>query len=132
MTEAEKLLKMIEEVDPKDSDTLDEIDCRVEHWRNWQRTTIDRVFPADDLGVARFTTTDGRTLYAAKYTRSRDALKAARPEGWQIQIREIDFCFDCLLRKPKALVNVNRLPTEHLSELHAIIQAIEWEKENAN
>ena len=131
---SKELLELIENVDPEDSDVLDEIDARthvyigfywhgdLEPWENgaghWGFMKgccckSDRQFAQDFL----------------KYTRSRDALKAIRPEGWFF-----DTCTDaagteCYSDKGDVnLTNDISLPTEELAELHAIIQAISYER----
>lgn len=57
------------------------------------------------------------------YTHNRDALKQARPEGWDM--KAICYGKDCnfMLQKDDILMWSNRLSTEELAELHAIIQA---------
>jgi hypothetical protein len=72
-----------------------------------------------------------------QYTRSRDALKAIRPEGFIFRshlIMEDDdgdliYCYAFERRNDFALVGrTPTLPTEELAELHAIIQAIEYKR----
>lgn len=78
-------------------------------------------------------------ICSPKYTRSRDALKSIRPEGW------LPFCgnrhklngdkpfyFGFIHPKQKigSQVISEDLPTEELAELHAIIQAINYERLN--
>ncbi len=115
MTAAE-ILKLIETVDPADSAGMDEIDAAV----------------ADYLGLR----------YApVEYTRSRDALKAVRPEGWYVggiydanATGQYDDGYYFILRNKLKTGEVARhqlayrMPTEELAELHAIIQAIEYER----
>ena len=114
--EADIILKMIEEVDPADTDKLDEIDVLVYEY-------------ISDIGY--------RPSTSFPYTRSRDALKAIRPEGWYIKLDIFSVpgkpkwtceCFNLTEGAGCFLSPV--LPTEELAELHAIIQAIEWEREN--
>ena len=111
---AKQILELIESVDPKDTDKLDEIDARVEWF----------------LGVSVEPMSTG--LY--KYTRSRDALKQIRPDG------KIMWCF--FENYPEGAraraeifhdhgdnpIQTGWFPTEELAELHAIIQAIEYER----
>jgi hypothetical protein len=147
MTEAEAILKMIESVDPADEAKLDEIDARVWCWRS-----------DCDYGGGDFD--NGSTFKAIpkrgappffksiplweRYTRSRNALKSIRQEGWRIKAAEYfqgGFCFELskyfpppkgvhVLRDGDALKvsPLTGLPTEELAELHAIIQAIEYER----
>jgi len=76
-----------------------------------------------------------RTLngYGVSVTRSRTALKSARPDGWEVRIYNYaasdDFCH-CGMSKGKLHVSANKLPTEELAELHAITQARIWDIEN--
>jgi len=108
-----EILKMIETVDPSDTAKLDEIDARVFNY------------------VADFDYTP--TIQCPyQYTRSRDALKAIRPEGWQLKMNILP---DRALYQIKHLKSgdlmATELPTEELAELHSIIQAIEHERSTA-
>ncbi len=145
MTPAEKLLKMIEDVDPDDSDTLDEIDARFWCFSNGEVfEKAKRKYVGSALGdciCINFYHPDaghgnGFTTIREYYTRSRDVLKAARLKDWTYSSHQNRKGFEY----PKlgwvvSLGSVCRspiLPTEELAELHAIIQAKEWDKENAN
>lgn len=144
MSEAEKLLKMIEEVDPADTDMLDEIDARAYCFfkrytflgideDNWKFNFID--FSIRDEEGSEY----GAALEEEEwYTRSRDALKKARPEGWHIQGsqgvgRYVDRKGDSYWSIPygKGQLKLDekvpplitgKAPTEETAELHAIIQ----------
>lgn len=135
MSEAQKILELIENVDPSDTDTLDEIDARVWCWLN------DR--NADEIFVTHPNTPHpfwSYILYQSSFenfggkycTRSRDALKGMRPmafaytltyedqKGWRaamtwVHNAEVQFV---------SPVGWN----EELAELHAVIQAIEHER----
>ena len=131
MTEAKKMLELIESVDPDDTDALNEIDARV--WclvnDDWDYETH---FKKPFSGGFTSKNGDGKYLkYIPEYTRSRDALKAIRPEGWQWVVEYIGGEYYCCLHD-KYLDSVFSCdaPTEELAELHAIIQAIEWERNN--
>jgi len=158
MSEAKKILEMIEAVDPSDTDTLDEIDARV--WCLLRNINPDA--SSKKLGNIgeKITHVDckawefQRVRYAAwddhpsddempEYTRSRDALKSIRPEGWQYNMAHDggEDAWKCALTKwgarctPLCWINsqwnISKLiKTEELAELHAIIQAIEWEIQN--
>ena len=111
MSEAQKILDMIAAVDPSDTGTLDEIDARV-----WLYLG----------GGGRC----GNLPYRTKYTRSRDALKSIRPE---------DFIFVATVSPKGTIWGSNQFgdfetpvafATEELAELHAIIQAVEWSRNN--
>lgn len=125
---AVKILQLIESVDVNDTETLDEIDARVacyEHGKEYVSHSINGVNNIDII------TTDNRLLGFPRYTRSRDALKQIRPEGWHYHTVASRAEY-----KRSAMTNDNitaaaiseRLPTEELAELHAIIQAMEWER----
>ena len=124
------ILKLIEDVDPEDRDALDEIDARVDCFRMKCRFisfTSEMEFPCEysfQGHVAR--------MQSSRYTRSRDDLKAIRPEGWAICVTTYKHkaIANCLINMEGKLLQANRLPTEELAELHAIIQAIQWERDN--
>lgn len=73
-----------------------------------------------------------------QYCNDRNALKAIRPEGWYFDITNEDDLVYCGAYKPNGYVYKKNfiflesptLLTETLAELHAIIQAIEWERNN--
>lgn len=113
MIDAETILKMIETVDQTDRDRLDEIDQAV----------------CDYLGKI------GRPL--PRYTRSRDALKEIRPQGF-LSGANPDFDdyedtgnikFDGFCESEDRLFGgLIYSSTEELAELHAIILAIAYER----
>lgn len=119
---SKEILELIENVDPSDTDTLDEIDGLF--WGYYYKEGCQQ-------------SKGGRP------TRSRDALKSIRPEGWQYRL-EHDFGSDCFLFTmtkwgarcvPKKYIDgqwdiSKPIKTEELAELHAIIQAIEWERKS--
>ena len=147
-SEAETILKMIETVDPADTAKLDEIDCRVYCYietPDYEFVGIDygrKYIYAFREGTRRGRSSDFREV--PYYTRSRDALKAVRPKGWiprgDREGYEIaEFCYGwqfCLILLPDtpigSRVNETRIigngRTEELAELHAIVQAIEYER----
>lgn len=137
MNDATKILEMIEAVDPVDTDMLDEIDARVcaflkfhdgfkvsfaggsiyyrhNSWEPESRTQLLHLF--DNF----------------QYTRSRDALKEVRPVGWFFQLVPCangKWMCDSNYYEPFKAIHVHPLPTEELAELHAIIQAIQYERD---
>jgi len=133
MKDHEIILKMIEEVSVDDTDKLDEIDIKV------FRHCGQGCYPAIPLPNSKF----------PPYTRSRDALKKIRPEGWIIRLYQtpvynprkpnnanlyhfnMDKYFFLESEEEYNQINVRamHLPTEELAELHAIIQAIAHERE---
>ena len=146
MSEHKKILKLIENVDPEDSDALDEIDARFMAWArlipdkfrdeawvvNWELYEA-RLITTRWWGVC-LVHTDGKTgawWRAPKYTRSRDALKAIRPEGWFITTSQTIRGAECSMVSSSGRGMVkSHLPTktEELAELHAIIQAVAYER----
>ena len=137
MTPAETILKMIEGVDPDYRGGLDEIDALVWCWKHDLELLPDQ----DNHGFYYFIPETKATGWKEiiKYTRSRDALKDARPKWCMFSMAEMDngggfsLGYGCDLRDMQG--NLFRadglLPTEELAELHAIIQALEWERDNA-
>lgn len=141
---------MIEEVDPADTDKLDEIEVRVEcflrgitlvkwpHTIHWpekpDRPAYTRSY--NNMGTVNHPDMAKVVVYK-RYTRSRDALKAIRPDGCYFRVgndgegTDPDL-FVCEMYYAPAYKNRGikavALPTEELAELHAIIQAIAYER----
>ena len=121
-----KILKLIENVDPEDSGALYEIDGAVHSF----------LYDTPACRVIYLKRTDGKNTY----TRSRDALKAIRPEGllftngvktnMEKPCKVFGYWCDIVSRDFEQAGHSEDLPTEELAELHAIIQAIQWEREN--
>jgi len=125
MTEAQKILGMIESVDPGDEKTLDEIDNAVLRYLYIQ--DIKEYAPPCIVEMIEVT--------PQHFTRSRDALKAIRPEGCLLWV------FSGYTEGARAELWPDRednytrfitdwLPTEELAELSAIIKALEHERTN--
>ena len=127
---AKEILKLIENVDPKDNDALDEIDAKTDAFV--KKLLFEQMAPDwwDERTPAYWspgTTALHERCYARKYTRSRDALKAIRPERrntFKITYH-IDGGYTCFCNR---LFKYPILPTEELAELHAIIQAVAYEQ----
>jgi hypothetical protein len=135
-TDAQKILDMIEKVDPADTQKLDEIDARV--WCYMRGFVFEH---AD----SNFVKANGQLphLGFSKYTRSRDALKSIR-KHLQFDGVTRDNRFDKSCGHFTAYFTVyiqdnnEELSkalhghgfTEELAELHAIIQAIEYERKS--
>lgn len=139
MTEAEKddyltILKLIEKVNPSDADKLDEIDARVKSFVNgWEFLSIS----GPDWGDYRVKTSDYpkginfNKREVPKFTRSRDALKSIRPEGYVWSTKIWPDCAESYVVGNNAVFGRERLPNEELAELHSIIQAIAYERKEA-
>lgn len=167
MTDHKTILDLIETVDPADTAKLDEIDARVwcyinkvcfynkgnhkpesnaQHEVMFAYTKTIRIEGMRYIGSC-MTVIGGRSK---RFTRSRDALKAIRPDGWGFRIdtkvtfvrSDLTLC-DCSAWPPKQLEKIisdrdgdsvsnvlesTSLKTEELAELHAIIQAIAYER----
>lgn len=148
---AEEILKLIETVSLDDTVKLNEIDARVYaflklhnnftvHIRGSAIYYRHNTWPEDVPNVLH------HSFQHEKYTRSRDSLKMIRPEGWEFKsagrlignpensnLWEWNF-YHCVLCQ-KDLKNINcyqvsfdKGKTEELAELHAIIQAIQFER----
>lgn len=141
MTDAKTILKMIETVDPSNTAKLDEIDARV--WcylRNYTYSYMEH-YSAKGKAVKKIRYDDngvfGLFTSNTKYTQSRDALKAIRPEGWfPISYYSEPCGYALALEKLHTgdhyqgndETRVHYCSTEELAELHAVIQAIECER----
>lgn len=124
-----KLLTLIENADPADNKALDEIDARV-----WEFIGPEKHKP-------------GEIKYPGlrpSYTASRDAIKIIRPEGWITSLHNSIIMrtdgpqkWQCqmsmfenvhLKERCAKIVFSGDCNSEELAELHAIIQAIEFER----
>lgn len=128
---AQQILSLIENVDPVDTAGMDEIDARV--WCYWQGLTYEYNDKYGHGGIVPNTNPVHWLDNAGKeYTRSRDALKSIRPDGWIFYLCNFDlnhtwFQFDAHCPHGE-FDGTPPLPTEELAELHAIIQAIDYER----
>lgn len=144
---AKQILEMIEQVSPDDVAGLDEIDLAVEVYvGNYSlvKTGVDANNQNDsDIYAPNGKIPEGVQLpplgvigkhfmvRRVKYTRSRDALKSIRPEGWSFSISDKGNClYFSNGYSDKKVLSAGTLHTEELAELHAIIQAIEYERNN--
>jgi len=140
------ILKMIEgfagyteaEILRDHKETLDEIDARFWCFEKGYEfvTTKKRMFVGFQYlhkNETRPYIEDAPQGWVKQVTRSRDALKSARPDGWTLTSEQSRletehyegwrFNLGTACRSPL-------LPTEELAELHAITQARIWELEN--
>jgi len=133
----QELLKLIENVDPADTAKLDEIDARVDAYLGEKNfiEVIDKHRDGSVIWQSDEPAGPVNKLYSAMpVTRSRDALKAIRPEGWVVaggtsRAGYIEFMTEntCDLKNYEAFRS-RRCKTEELAELHAILQAIDYER----
>ena len=126
----EPILRMIESVSPDDSKALDEIDARVWCYLN------EYLFHHMAYGTPYYTASSVGRYCREEYTRSRDALKAIRPENWTFDIYNTvqngSNCEGQYMKEDDIVIYrmSPRLKTEELVELHAILQAIAYERNN--
>lgn len=130
MSDVQAILQMIETVDPADTAKLDEIDARVHCFLKGK--DYERHFTGKFFGLSTKAWGDDEVFTnIVKYTRSRDALKAIRPEGWRFNVwHEYDGSFNYAASRETPAKEILRhsMKTEELTELHAIIQAIDYER----
>ncbi|MBC3540621.1 hypothetical protein ACFSC6_12085 [Rufibacter sediminis] len=134
MTEVKTILNLIETVDPADTAKLDEIDARLWCFVNkWGYSAHKRLIMSDRLAVKVNNKNDWITGIP-EYTRSRDALKAIRPKGYELRI--YNYANDdepfviCGMSNEKFRIATPPLKTEELAELHANIQTIAHDRSN--
>lgn len=162
MTDYEKLLKLIE-ANPTKVAELYEIDARSWCYFNNKKliewpASVDfknrkNVLFEDGFYHKEDTNDSGRAFQRIwphlQYTRSRDALKSARPEGLHLTIKtnyvdkeKYNYCQGWIEIKRNSdtfyageydhydheFYQNTGFVTEELAELHVIIQAIEWER----
>lgn len=134
MIDHEIILKMIEEVSPDDTKTLDDIDIRTFLFLTKHLAPHPKFWDEDDNKNVECI--KKLEMKVPKYTRSRDALKSIRPEGWTwVANTQDEGChFNYYSPNPNHMRRLSRVmpseyfPTEELAELHAIIQAIAYER----
>ena len=134
MSDHKKLLEMIENVKADDTAALRGVDarfvCFLEQKHFMNVTKGGRVIFNEKHG-----TPIEYGYNTQKYSTSRDALKAVRPDGWGVGIHCNDKYHTTLMancykigEKGHNIQRSPELPTEELAELHAIIQAIAYER----
>lgn len=150
MKQHEIILKMIEEVDPADTTKLDEIDFDVAlyiHERkkhSFSPTINTKEKYSSRYGASWGLDKDENIIPNSccnhsswpEYTRSRDALKPIRPSNkasFFTITKDFHFGWSCDIVIPDMIeFTTKNLPTEELAELHAIIQAIAYERGDLN
>lgn len=151
MNNHETILRMIEEVDPKDENALREIDARVHCWYNYRDCEFISMVQNEKYYFQK--DNDGCVItnlsYVPPYTTSRDAIKSIRPDGWGTHFTTATkepLKFWAMLRtdNPEDKIKGNYgvfkndiwfdadSPSEELAELHATIQAIAYERQKGN
>lgn len=140
--QGQHLLKMIEGVDVKDTDTLDEIDARFWCFLNNEGTPEFKQKTTYTLGGGEVTRggwgindTKEPVWFLTEYTRSLDALHEVMPDGWYMSGGGYNnvgkfWTFKIFTWSNNETIYSRPLPTMHLAWLHAIIQAYIWEIEN--
>jgi len=115
---AKDLLKMIETVDHNDSKSL--LDLNSRGYCIFSGLGYEKVVRKGNI----------KYCLTEDYSRSRDALKKARPEGWMINVSggwigsDCEEIYDASAYRGGAMtLESPELPTEELAEFHAIIQA---------
>lgn len=134
---AQEILDLIENVDPNDSNALDEIDARAWCFINKQGKPVykdKKIYNLGEEEVVRggWTIEDAKknVFFIPRFTRSRDALKSIRPKGWDINVNYwADNNCTAVYGKKSSLIQTSAV-TEELAELHAIIKAIDYERNN--
>jgi len=143
MTEYENILSLIESVDPADIAALDEIDAQVWFYlygaKEYPNCTYIRRLEGRYL-LIKYPDEETKREFAPfqynpsvqQYTRSRDALKKIRPEGFTFHVDAtapelgITYVFLNDLEEFKGDLYKYHPYGEELSELSAIIQAIHY------
>lgn len=140
MSDSQKILEMIGSVDPEDTDTLDEIDARMDCWvKNNEYLKFGRINKqcCRDGHIRRSDNSLGATyIYSKEYTRSRDASMNIGPNAVEIWVRRVGggrlFTPKHTLYGSMIITNWKEAicRTENLAYLHGKIQAIAYERAN--
>lgn len=137
---AKEILKMIETADKSDNEEMDRIDGMAHVYLNPSvRVSREKISPGMFAMVEILEEKPLTYKMVPRYTRSRDVLKANRPEGWAYACAFTPTPKTGKCKWAKLWKNDNTyfvssadLPTEELAELHAIIQAIAHERGETN
>lgn len=119
MTEAQKILSLIESVDPNNDVLTNQINVAVQLY-------LDQI---ETLAKHGWWVMKG----SKSYTESRDILKAIRPDGWDFEWRNYGKINNELLVRYAAICPEKhfvspKMTSEELAELHVIIQSIAYER----
>lgn len=128
MNTAEELLNLIETVDANDTASLEEINARVQCYVENRDADDHYEAPWRPVKERRDNTPLWKVIEARTYATSRDAIKAIRPVNWSFH------CHPHYCDAYSKAHGINRtsppsMPTEELAELHATIQAIQYERD---
>jgi len=137
--QAKELLTMIEGVDLGDSDTLDNMDAKwwcLKNGHKLQRMVSEESESNRHIVIE---TDKSFMLRIVLFSRSRDALKQARPEGWMLTVsggwigQDCTEVFDCHGFNGNGIKygQVYDRPTEELAEFYCIVALwiYVWENE---
>lgn len=129
----EIILKMIEEVSPDDTAKMDEIDRLVSEYLPTKNSACFDCGWGTIISQKSYHGDNG-TVQVVPFTRSRDALKAVRPNKQMMLTQSISGYWGCDIRKYPLEDEwfIGIAPTEELAELHAILQAIAHERKQAD
>jgi len=109
-----QILEMIKAVDQEHTDKLNEIDRLVDFVIDEEQAELN-----DDLGYGH-----------PQVTRSLDAIKNIQPDGWVLVTTAcgVGACTTIGLADGDGSMPTPILPTEELARLHAVLQAIDYER----
>lgn len=133
----EHLFNLIENVNPSDWQTLDEIDGRF--WCYIHQKAFKSAKRSEKLNclILHLETPDEGTdekvvTLREFFSISRDALKLHRPEGWRLEYinLENDHNYVAWFYNKKYNIGISSISckTEELAEMYAIVQAIAYER----
>lgn len=132
MNNLQTILYMMENSDLSDKKILKEIDARV-FCADLQHEFV--LFNEYVLVTLPPTGIESAWDNWSKYTRSRDALKPMRPDGWFFAVRHDPLYmakvkYDCKASSKQQHLYSPQFDTEECAELYAIIQVIKFEEDN--
>jgi hypothetical protein len=133
MKDHEIIIKMLSKVTPDDTDKLDEIDCRCQAFLyDFDNYTVDSYDKKNKILTLSLCGELVGVKSFHQYTRSRDALKAIRPDWAVIHIFKAGSHCTCYIDGKEGGENHGSswddFETEELAELNAIIHAIAYER----
>jgi hypothetical protein len=132
MNNHETILRMIEEVDPKDEKALREIDARVHLFIKYPNAELRGIYG----NFYSFSYYSGEYIVIIQmdqvlhFTTSRDAIKSIRPDEFHICEGGDDFATGRFINGKS--FHADGMATEELAELHATIQAIAYERQKGH